>query len=71
MSVFDDSLRDLDFTTSEDRTYPATEDSAERGFAPLDKTQHDPTTYKDLGHGDELGEEPVGDIADEGRGHRG
>jgi hypothetical protein len=55
----------------DDRTYPATEDSAERGFAKERKSTADPVTYDDLGQAEELGQDDVGDIADEGRGHRG
>ena len=64
------SFRDLDFSTSADSTYPSTEDSAERGFSPLNRRRHDPDTYENLGRGEEL-DQPEGDIADEGRGHRG
>lgn len=71
MALFDGRSRDLDFSTPADDTYSATEDSAERGFTDLNRSSHDPTTYENLGRGEELGEEAVGDIADEGRGHRG
>jgi hypothetical protein len=71
MRPFPGSVRDLDLATSSDSTYSATEDSAERGFSRLNRHQHDPATYADLGHAEELGHDEVGDIADEGRGHRG
>ena len=54
-----------------ERTPPQTEDSAERGFVEQQDEAHDPETYRDLGNGEELGQEEVGDIADEGSGHRG
>ncbi len=54
-----------------ERTPPQTEDSAERGFVEHQDEGHDPVTYSDLGKGEELGQEDVGDIADEGPGHRG
>ncbi len=71
MAHFNLGSRDLDHATEADDTYSATEDSAERGFSPLNRAAHDPTTYANLGRGEELASEPVGDIADEGRGHRG
>jgi hypothetical protein len=49
----------------------ATEDSAERGFVKYRKDAHDPETYRDLGKSDEVDDDNAGDIADEGRGHRG
>ena len=49
---------------------PTTEDSAERGFVDDLNRAEDPATYSDLGESDELDPES-GDIADEGRGHRG
>ena len=52
-------------------TPPQTEDSAERGFVEEQPEAHDPITYRDLGKSEELGDEPAGDIADEGAGHRG
>lgn len=51
-----------------DRTTPRTEDSAERGLVDHDKAP-DPNTYGDLGRS-EL-DDDIGDIADEGFGHRG
>lgn len=50
---------------------PQTIDSAERGDVPHQKDVHDPVTYRDLGKGEELGQQDAGDIADEGSGHRG
>jgi hypothetical protein len=50
---------------------PRTEDSAERGLSDLQDAGHDPVTYADLGEAEELGQKDVGDIADEGAGHRG
>ena len=47
-----------------DRPGPQTESARERGF------RRD-TDDADLGHGDELDGEDIGDIADEGPGHRG
>ena len=52
-------------------TLPRTEDSAERGFVHRQKSTHDPITYRDLGKAEELNQQDVGDIADEGLGHRG
>lgn len=52
-------------------TPPQTEDSEERGFVSRDPAQNDPATYHDLGRAEELGQDDVGDIADEGSGHRG
>ena len=54
-----------------ERTPPQTEDSAERGFVPHRKDTHEPVTYPDLGHAEELDQQDAGDIADEGSGHRG
>ena len=54
-----------------DDTLPQTEDSAERGDSPTDPRTHDPVTYRNLGHSDSLDADDVGDLADEGRGHRG
>jgi hypothetical protein len=50
---------------------PRTEDSAERGLVDYEDGAHDPVTYKDLGEAEELDQDEVGDIADEGAGHRG
>ena len=52
-------------------TPPATEDSAERGYVDKLDDAGDPVTYEDLGDSDELDPDQAGDIADEGRGHRG
>jgi hypothetical protein len=54
----------------EDDVGPQTEDSAERGLADQAEGAPDPESYEDLGESDELDQED-GDIADEGRGHRG
>jgi hypothetical protein len=48
-----------------------TEDSAERGLSATDRRSHDPVTYRDLGRSDSPDTDDVGDVADEGRGHRG
>ena len=48
-----------------------TEDSAERGDSATDARWHDPVTYRDLGRSDSPEADNVGDLADEGRGHRG
>jgi hypothetical protein len=48
-----------------------TEDSAERGDSPTDPRTHDPVSYRDLGRSDSPDSDNVGDVADEGRGHRG
>lgn len=53
-----------------EQTPPQTEDSAERGFVKKGKNA-DPATYRDLGKSDEIDQDEVGDIADEGSGHRG
>ena len=50
---------------------PQTEDSAERGFVKLDRDTHDPVSYWDLGVSHAPEDSDVGDIADEGPGHRG
>jgi hypothetical protein len=54
-------------------TPPQTEDSAERGFVRKREHTPEPETYKDLGESEELTHEDddIGDIADEGPGHRG
>ena len=54
-----------------DRTPPQTEDSAERGLVKEQKHGPDPETYGDLGQASALDDDDVGDIADEGPGHRG
>jgi hypothetical protein len=54
-----------------DRTPPQTEDSAERGLVERQKDCPDPVTYADLGQASALDHDNVGDIADEGPGHRG
>jgi hypothetical protein len=51
-----------------ERTLPVTEDSAERGLAD-ERGGADPDTYEDLGEAEAC--DDIGDIADEGRGHRG
>jgi hypothetical protein len=53
------------------RTPPQTEDSAERGFVEKERGAADPPSYEDLGQTDEPGDSDIGDIADEGPGHRG
>jgi hypothetical protein len=58
-------LDDLESTRSQ------TADAAERGFVRRDPRTGQPESYRDLGHAEELGQEDVGDIADEGPGHRG
>ena len=52
-------------------TPPQTEDAAERGFVRRDPRTGGPESYRYLGRAEELDEEGTGDIADEGRGHRG
>jgi hypothetical protein len=53
-------------------TPPQTEDSAERGWVEKREGTEDPMTYDDLGRSDQLQTpDDVGDIADEGPGHRG
>ena len=54
-----------------ERTPPQTEDSAERGLVDPREDGPDPSTYGDLGRAHALDEDDVGDIADEGPGHRG
>jgi hypothetical protein len=49
----------------------ATEDSAERGYVDEREDSSDPESYADLGRSDLLDFDDEGDIADEGRGHRG
>lgn len=51
-------------------TPTSTEDSAERGLVKERDHRADPSTYRDLGKS-ELLDQDEGDIADEGRGHRG
>jgi hypothetical protein len=53
------------FTDDMERTPPQTEDAAERGFA------RDDEHGTDYGKSAELDPDEVGDIADEGAGHRG
>jgi hypothetical protein len=48
---------------------PQTEDSAERGYVPAVPGTTEPVSYRDLGRSE--ADDDVGDIADEGRGHRG
>jgi hypothetical protein len=55
----------------DERTPPQTEDSAERGIAERKRDTAEPVTYSDMGRSEELDQEDIGDIADEGRGHRG
>jgi hypothetical protein len=55
----------------DEKKLPQTEDSAERGFVDTEPKTSEPVTYRDMGESDELGEDDIGDIADEGRGHRG
>jgi len=71
MSPFRDTLDYTDLTTSSDLTYSTTEDSAEHGFAKWDRAGADPVTYQTLGRAEGLDFDGIGDIADEGRGHRG
>jgi hypothetical protein len=54
-----------------EQTPPQTEDSAERGFVKQRKDQADPESYAKLGQSDAMDDDRVGDIADEGPGHRG
>ena len=49
----------------------STEDSAERGYVGEQEETRDPETYADLGRSAVLDFDDEGDIADEGRGHRG
>ena len=52
-------------------TPTATEDSRERGLVKGSRDKADPASYADLGASEELDPDGAGDIADEGRGHRG
>jgi hypothetical protein len=56
-------------------TPPQTEDSAERGFVKERPRTPEPETYEDLGQSQseelETDGDDIGDIADEGPGHRG
>ena len=52
-------------------TPTSTEDSAERGLVREPKRSADPRTYAHLGRSDALDPDDVGDVGDEGRGHRG
>jgi len=52
-------------------TPTATEDSAERGFVRETKRNPDPRSYMHLGKSDALDPDDIGDVGDEGRGHRG
>ena len=52
-------------------TPTSTEDSAERGYVRERKDSADPESYDSFGKSDLLDFEWEGDIADEGRGHRG
>ena len=52
-------------------TPPQTEDSAESGYVKRDERTGNPVSYRDLGKSDTLDLDQVGDIADEGPGHRG
>ena len=52
-----------------EQTMPVTEDSAERGLVKKGDSA-DPETYATLGQSC-CGDDDSGDIADEGRGHRG
>jgi hypothetical protein len=61
---------DNDFDDDMEQTPSQTEDSAERGFVKHQESAHDPETYRNLGRSEEL-DGDTGDIADEGRGHRG
>jgi hypothetical protein len=49
---------------------PQTEDSSERGYVRRSPRTQDPDTYEDLGTAETL-DDDIGDIADEGHGHRG
>jgi hypothetical protein len=55
------------------RTPPQTEDAAERGWVRRDDRTGNPSSYRDLGQSDadDFEADDVGDIADEGPGHRG
>ena len=50
---------------------PQTEDSAESGYVERDELTGNPVTYLNLGISDSIDPDKVGDIADEGPGHRG
>jgi len=52
-------------------TPTSTEDSRERGLVNGSTDDPDPATYADLGESAGLDPDRGGDIADEGRGHRG
>jgi hypothetical protein len=52
-------------------TPPRTEDSAERGVVERRKETPVPAQYRDLGPTEEVEQDDIGDIADEGHGHRG
>ena len=52
-------------------TPTATEDSAERGLVRESPQTPDPATYSDLGRSESVDPDETGDVADEGRGHRG
>ena len=52
-------------------TPPQTEDSAESGYVERDERTGNPVSYRNLGKSDTLDLDTVGDIADEGPGHRG
>jgi hypothetical protein len=52
-------------------TAPQTEDSAESGYVKREPNSANPESYRDLGVSDMPGEDGIGDIADEGPGHRG
>jgi hypothetical protein len=50
---------------------PQTEDSAESGYVDRDEHTGNPVSYRNLGMSDSIDLDDVGDIADEGPGHRG
>ena len=52
-------------------TPTSTEDSRERGLVDASTDAADPATYAELGESEALDPDQAGDIADEGRGHRG
>ena len=52
-------------------TPTSTEDSAERGLVREPKHREAPRTYAYLGKSDAFDPDDVGDVGDEGRGHRG
>jgi hypothetical protein len=58
-------------TGDEETAGPQTEDSAERGLVRDRRPSADPSTYAAFGRSESLDEDQAGDIADEGRGHRG